>query len=134
MPGLFGMDEPQLRAAWQCIIHSQSTFRGMRPPSVLLLPPIPVGQSSQERGGERLRAQVPGLQLLDGQKRGGQTQGARQVHGLHQAVSQATHASVGGRSMPGVPQLCPYVLGWNACFGLLQTPRVWRGHLANWSK
>ena len=41
-------------------------------------------------------------------------------------IRQLTHRS-GGRSMEQVVQrLRPYLLGWKACFGLAQTPKVWR--------
>ena len=41
-------------------------------------------------------------------------------------IWQLTRRS-GGRSMGQVVEkLRPYLLGWKACFGMAQTPRVWR--------
>jgi hypothetical protein len=33
-------DNKSVRAAWQCITYAQSTFRGQRPPFVVLFPPV----------------------------------------------------------------------------------------------
>ena len=33
-------DNKSIRAAWQCITYAQSTFRGKRPPFVILFPPV----------------------------------------------------------------------------------------------
>ena len=59
------------------------------------------GQRGQERGGQRVRAQVPGLQLLGGPGRRGQAPGGRQgLATFKQRVRQLTRRS-GGRSMAG---------------------------------
>jgi hypothetical protein len=42
-----------------------------------------------------------------------------------QQIRQLTRRS-GGRSIePVIEDLRPYVLGWKACFGLAQTPKLW---------
>jgi RNA-directed DNA polymerase len=57
-------------------------------------------QRSQERGGQRLRAQVPGLRSVGGQGQRSQMQGGRQGAGQLQGPNKATHAPL-GRPQPG---------------------------------
>jgi hypothetical protein len=52
-------------------------------------------QRSQERGGQRLRAQVPGLRSVGGQGQRSQMQGGRQGAGQLQGPNKATHAPLG---------------------------------------
>ena len=53
------------------------------------------GQRDQERGGQRVWPQVPGLQLLGGPGRRDQTQGGRQAAGDVQAAHPATDPPLG---------------------------------------
>ena len=84
-------------------------------------------QRGQERGGQCVRTQVPGLQLLGSPGRRDQMRGRRQaMRTFKHRIRQLTSRS-GGRSMEDVVErLRAYVLGWKAYFRLAQTPKVWR--------
>ncbi len=87
-----------VRYADDANVYVRSRRAGERVMALLLTalwPAASHGQRDQERGGQRVPAQVPGLQLLGGSRRQDQTPGGRQTYGNVQATRPATHPSLG---------------------------------------
>ena len=127
-----------VRYADDCNVYVRSRRAGERVMALLrrLLRQAAVdGQRDQERGGQRARTQVPGLQLLGGPGGDDQAPGRRQGDGDVQGAGAETDAGArAGAAWAGrANDLRRYLLGWKAYFRLAQTPRVWR-ELDEWMR